>query len=217
MLEILHIYFGNFVRTLVFITFLVCSFSLKFKKKEHTILFLILLVCFCAEALNAIFKFYGKSTAAGSNITTILYYGLWLMLIGYEVQFKKIYSFILCLFFIVALLNITLFEGINEFDFSTYIIGAFVYISTFIYESFRQLKRENFNYFLSNRFLLYSAPVPLMLGLSFYFGFKDISLGEYIVFSRFKFYDFICYSVNFISYALLNIYVYREVRKNETP
>ena len=210
MLDFFNFFFQKPIKILVVITFLFAVFSLSRRNSVHKYLILILLVCSLTEVVNSIIIFNNKSIVFSSTIGMILHHILWLIILEKKIYFKTVFYVLLISFIVFAAVNLFFIYGINRFNSYTFVIGAFIYILIFIYESFYKLKHENFSYFFSNSYLLIFSPVLLFLGLSFYFGFKDSALGEINVLSSIKLYDMIAYFANIIYYTLINIYIYRE-------
>ncbi|HOZ75056.1 MAG TPA: hypothetical protein PLS51_02895 [Flavobacterium sp.] len=102
------------------------------------------------------------------------------------------------------------FDGVSDFSCLAFVFGAFIYLIIFIVESFYELQREAFSFFLSNQFLLLSAPILFFIGLSAALGFQDRALIRTVLFSNVSLYEFIAYFVNIIYYTLIIVYIYRE-------
>ena len=90
--------------------------------------------------------------------------------------------------------------------------GALLYVLLFLHDSFGELKKENFNYFTSNKYLLVATPVLFFIGFSFIFGFKNTDIDKIEILGLFTIYEFISYFANITYYTLINIYIYREKR-----
>lgn len=114
-------------------------------------------------------------------------------------------------FLLFGLFNLVFIEK-GDCNFYTFIAGGLLYIALFIYESFLQLRNENFSFFLSRKYLLLSVPILFFFGFSFIFGFKSDELAERKIFGLIELFDFIAYFSNISYYTLINIYIYRERR-----
>lgn len=199
------------IKLFILCTFIYGTYNLLWKrKKAHLYLVIILTICITTEICNSFLIFYKRDINFCSSLSVLLHNTLWLLLIRKHIFFKKVFNVLFTGYLFYSLINLFYINSINNFNYSTFIAGAFLYIAIFIYESFYQLKKENFNYFLSNTFLLLFSPVLFFLGLSFYFGFQNSDLGDIHIFGSIKLYSFIIYFVNLVYYSLINIYIYRE-------
>lgn len=198
------------IKIIVALTLILSLYKLDIKNKTHRLLIIILTLCFITEMINSILIIYGKPIVLSMTIGIIFHHLFWLILLNKNVTFKRLYAFLILSFILFSFINLFRWEGLEKFNYYTFIAGAFIYIMTFVYESFYQLRRENFLFFLSNNYLLLSAPVIFLFGLSFMFGFKSREVTSNIVFWNIKLYDLIIYFVNIIYYSLINIYIYRE-------
>ena len=171
---------------------------------------IILLMCFSMELTNSILRFHNKSIDLASTIGVVIHHGLWLFLLAKNAVFHKTAFLLLCGFLIFAITNFIFFYGTQEFNYYTFVVGAFLYIIIFIYESFYQLRQENFDFFLSNTFILLTAPVLFFFGYSFMFGFNSKNVTSYLLFGHLKLHTLISSFVNIIYYALIILYIYRE-------
>lgn len=143
------------------------------------------------------------------NISVFFHNCLWLSLLLKSVKKRDIYRLIFILF-VVSYLLIFYFDGVSDFSCLAFVFGAFIYLIIFIVESFYELQREAFSFFLSNQFLLLSAPILFFIGLSAALGFQDRALIRTVLFSNVSLYEFIAYFVNIIYYTLIIVYIYRE-------
>lgn len=180
------------------------------KTINDKLLLLILLDNGIAETLSILLKAHHKSIALLFSITLMIHAALWLALLQRTIPRREIYKVTTIVFLTYAIINLIFIEGTKVFNFNTYIIGSFLYLIIFIYESFLELQKENFNFFLSNRYIVILMPIANLIGFSFVFGFKDSKLAFTTVFGGIGLYEFIAYIVNIIYYSLVNLYVYRE-------
>lgn len=184
--------------------FMFCFFYVS--KRTNKIVLIILLLAILNEVVTKIVA----SSGLNMTVYAFLHNLLWFYILYLSISNKSMIRFGLLVFIVFGLINFIFLEGQKAFNFHTFILGAFIYISLFIYESFYQLKKENFTFFKSNNYLLLFSPVLFFFGLSFVFGFKSKALADTIVFGNISLYDFIIYFVNIIYYTLINIYIYRE-------
>ena len=124
-------------------------------------------------------------------------------------KFRKVKSILILLFLLFSLSNILFIERLN-LNFYTFIIGALLYVSIFIYESYKQLNRENLNYFKTNNFILLIAPILFFLGMSIVFGFRNSGIKDVIIFNKIELYTLITFTVNIIYYTLINLFIFKE-------
>lgn len=190
----------------IFVTFIMGAVYLNLKKKDNIILLSILGVSLGTEIFSAILKNFNLVY----SISFILHHGLWLFLLIRKIMVKKAVIIILSTFFTVGITNLFFFEGLYEVNNYTFVIGAFIYIVIFIYESFNQLKKENFSFFISNRYLLIFSPILFFFGFSFMFAFKNQLLLYVLVIGNLGLYHFIGFFVNLAYYSLVNSYIYKD-------
>lgn len=204
------LYLINPIKIIVLLTFLVGLFFLKLKNPTHQKVLGILFICFVNEFVALILKAQGLPIDNLFNINIIIHNSLWLLIIGCFLNNTKI----LCIAYIFfGFVNLLFFEGFSKFNYYTFVFGALLYTSIFIYLSFKQLKRENLSFFLSNDYILLFAPVLFFLGLSLMFSFKSKLLTSTYIFDGIKLYTFINYFVNIIYYFFISLYIYKEKKK----
>ena len=146
--EIFYLYCKP-IKVIVFLTFLHTIFGLQYKKnKTHLYLLIILMTCLLTELAIPLLRFYSVPTGIYITISVIIHHSAWLLILGENVIFKKLYFVLFISFYIFCFFNLFLLSGYDKFNYYTFVAGAFIYISVFIYESFYQLKKENFSFFL---------------------------------------------------------------------
>ncbi len=204
----------NPVMCVVFITFIAGFLFLNLKLKINQILFAILFINATTEILSIYLEIKNQSVSTLYNFSILLHHTLWLFLL-YSLIKSKIALVVTILFFVFSVLNVLFFEGLDEFNCYTFVVGSLLYVILFLYESFRQLKKENLLFFVLNPFILIFAPVLFLLGMSFMFSFKDIELTSTIIIFNTKLYVIINYTLNFIYYIFILVYIYKErIQKN---
>lgn len=201
--------FINPIKIIVLLTFLAGLFLLKKDKKDNSILFFIITICFLNELISSLLKYNNLSINSLFTCSVILHNSLWLILITTYLKNKQ-REFILFGYMILAVLNILFFEGLDKFNYYTFVLGALLYTSIFIFISFRELQEEQLSFFVSNNLKLLFAPVMFFLGLSFMFCFRSHQLTSTLIFGDVKLYTFINYTVNIVYYTLINIYILKE-------
>lgn len=194
----------------IFITYTIALLFMHSKKSSHRLLFAIITISVATEILSLILTYIGVKTGLLYTVSVVMHNSLWLILLTKDFLIKKAVIILLLSFLLVSILNFLFYEGSINFNNYTFIIGAFLYIVIFIYESFYQLKYDNFSFFSSNNYILLFAPVLFFFGLSFIFGFKNKELAATVVYGKVELYSFIGSFVNFIYYTLINIYIYKE-------
>lgn len=204
------LYLINPIKIIVLLTFLVGLFFLKLKNPTHQKVLGILSICFINEFVALILKAQGLPIDNLFNINIIIHNTLWLMIIGSFLNETKI---IIVAHIVFGLVNLLFFEGLSKFNYFTFVFGALLYTTIFIYLSFKHLKKENLSFFLSNQYIILFAPVLFFLGLSCMFSFKSKELTSTYIFDGIKLYTFINYFVNFIYYFFINFYIYKEKKK----
>lgn len=205
-----------YINTINPISFLIiitlCNALFKLKKKitiNNKLLILILSVSTLSEFLTVVFIVLNFNICFIYNTYFIINGLSWLLIIANEMKFRKVKSLLILLFLLFSLSNILFIERLN-LNFYTFIIGALLYVSIFIYESYKQLNKENLNYFKTNNFILLIAPILFFLGMSIVFGFRNSGIKDVIIFNKIELYTLITFTVNIIYYTLINLYIYKE-------
>ncbi len=199
--------FLNLIKIIVLLTFLVGLLFLKYRNPMHQKVLGILFICFVNEFVALMLNVQGMPIDNLFNINIIIHNTLWLMIIGAFLYETKA---VIVIHIIFGLVNLLFLEGYSKFNYYTFVFGALLYTTIFIYLSFKQLKKENLSFFLSNNYILLFAPVLFFLGLSFMFSFKSRELTSTYIFNEIKLYTFINYFVNIIYYFFINLYIFKE-------
>lgn len=204
--------FVNTTRLLVLITFIASLLLLNLKNEKNKLLLAILSVSFITEATAVILINTDNRGLIGLiySLSVIFHNGLWLFLLIKSVSKSEYLNYLLVSFILFGIYNLYFLEGVIKFNYLTFIISALFYIIIFIYQSFAQLKQENFPFFESNNYILLFAPILFFFGMSFMFGFRSHAITSVIIFADIKLYKFINQFVNCIYYLLIISYIYRE-------
>lgn len=130
--------------------------------------------------------------------------------------FKKIKTlhFIFLLYTFVFFIEFISNVNIGKFCSYSFVIGGITYVCFFLWESFVLLKNDRFDSFRSNDYILILAPILFFVGMCFLFGFDDNRINSIFILNGLTLYTFINYSVNFIYYSLINLYIYKEYKRN---
>jgi hypothetical protein len=200
----------NPIKVCVTITLLFALLKLDRKNSLHRNVLIILFICFLTELINTYLKYNGNSNAIFSSISIIFHNSFWLLLLSKVVHYKKLVYILILGFILFSLFNLSFIEKFERFNYYSFILGALFYVLIFFYESFFQLKNENFEFFSSNNFLILFAPVIFFLGISLMFAFNSVQITSTIVFGQVTLYKCIIYFVNLFYYALINSYIYKE-------
>lgn len=194
---------------LVFFT-LINSLLISYSKRINLYLKFILLFSFSIEIAIHYLDYVNKSYAIPLNIYTIITFGLWILILSQVIgKLKKIGVFIFLIYTSIAML-LDFYFGFSNYNFYNWIIGTLFYTILFLYESFIQLKEENFSFFLNRNFILLFSPVLFFMGVSSIFGFQSEKIAHIKIVYLFNLYDLINITVNLIYYGLINIYIYKE-------
>ena len=204
----------NFTQLWVIISFFIVLVTYNRNNKLHRILLGILSINLINEIVCLILLYLKVNISLAYNINTFFHHSLWLIILFSIIKRKKVLTIVLPIFLAYGIINLFLFEGIQKFNYYTFIFGSFLYLIFFIWESFYRLKIEDLEFFLSNSYILIFAPVLFFFGLSVVFGFKSKELSDTIIFGNTRLYTVIGYFVNFVYYGLINVYIYRE-KKNK--
>ena len=208
--QIINHFFSNPIKIIVLVTFVYAIYQLRWKKSDYKFLIVILIISLLTEVINSGLIVHGYPTGLSTTMGMFFFNITWLLLLSHYVYYINLFKILIISFFAFFIINIIFIEGSEKFNYYSFVIGAFTYVFIIIYESFYQLKKENFNYFLSNNYLLIFSPVILLLGFSFMFCFGTKIITSSIILGKIKLYDVIMYFVNIIYYTLINIYIYRE-------
>lgn len=200
----------NPIKACVLITLLFALGNLRWKIKMHRYLLYILFVVFFTELINSILVYNNRSIRIPFNISIVFHDILWMLAFKENTKSKKMSNSILCVFVLFSIINFTVIEITDVYNYYTFVFGALLYVILFIYESYRQLREENLMYFLSNNYLLLFAPVYFFFGMGLMLGFKALEVTRIILFGQVTLYVFIVNIVCIAYYTLINIYIYRE-------
>ncbi|KAF2516684.1 hypothetical protein [Flavobacterium foetidum] len=200
----------NPIKACVVITLLFGLWNLRRRIKMHRYLLYILFVVFFTELINSILVYNNRPIRIPFNISIIFHDIFWMLAFRENINRKKLANVILCLFALFSVVNFIIIEIVDEYNYYTFVLGALLYVSLFIYESYKQLKEENLMYFLSNNYLLLFAPVYFFFGMGLLLGFKPLGVTKMLLFGQVTLYVFIVNIVCIAYYSLINIYIYRE-------
>ncbi|KFF03172.1 hypothetical protein B0A68_10470 [Flavobacterium reichenbachii] len=176
----------------------------------HRYVLYILFVVFFTELINSILVYNSRPIRIPFNISIIFHDIFWMLAFREIINRKKMSNIILCLFVLFSVVNFIVIEITDAYNYYTFVFGALLYVSLFIYESYKQLKEENLMYFLSNNYLLLFAPVYFFFGMGLMLGFKALGVTKMLLFGQVTLYVFIVNIVCIAYYSLINIYIYRE-------
>lgn len=198
---------------LIWLTFVFCLNNLKKNNDVNRILISIMTINFFSDTFTIFFLYKGYNILSLYNLYFFLHNFLW---IYFSFKLNIGYSFlknVLLFFLIFSLINFTIIEKQN-LNYNTFILGALIYIVSFIYISYFHLKNENLNYFLSNQYLLQTAPVLFFVGLTFVYAFRNSDMRNIIIYNKTDIYTFIGTIVNIIYYGLINLYIFKERKQH---
>lgn len=207
--------FMNFTQLLVLISFFVVLITYDRHNKLHRILLVILAASLINEIVCLVLLYKKVNIGLVYTINNLTHHPLWLYLLFQTSQRKMLGRIVLTAFLTYGIVNMFSFEGLEKFNYNTFIFGAFLYLIFFIWESFYRLKKEDFAFFLSNNYLLIFAPVLFFFGLSVIFGFKSRELSTTVIFGNIPLYTVIGYFVNIVYYGMIIFYMYREQKQNK--
>ncbi len=199
----------NPVQIFILATFLNGAFNLKRDQKNHLLLLLVLADGLITEFFSLILQCLNMHVLLLYSISFIIYHSLWLLIITNVEELKKWRKIFVSGYITFSLSNLFFIEKTN-LNHLTFIVGALIYISVFLYYSYHQLNRENLSYFTKNEYLLLFIPILFFFGLSFIFGFRNSQVIGAIVYPNVTLYTFIGYFVNIVYYSLVNLYIYKE-------
>ena len=200
------------IKFIVLLTFLHAIFRLKTKKRINKYLFYIVGISAVVEIINTYLQVKGFSYSIISTFRVVLITIFWFRILQMIIKTKRLIIATMVVFCLFAMFNFLFMEGPLQFNYYTFLAGAFLYSVFFIFESFFQLKHENFYFFQSNKYILIFSPIIFFLGLSILFLFKSNSLITGSFFNNIKWYTYIHSLVNVVFYLSLNYYILKEKR-----
>lgn len=199
----------NLIKTFIFLTFFHGIYSLKIKYQQHLLLLLVLFVGMLTELISTMLSCFNLNRELLYSVSFIIYHLLWLLIITSAAELENLRKIILSAFITFGIINLFFIEktGLNHL---TFIVGALIYISLFLYFSYHQLNRENLSYFTKNEYLLLFIPIIFFFGYSFMFGFRNSDIRYVIIYKNIDLYIFVGYFGNIVYYSLANLYIYKE-------
>lgn len=200
------------IKFIVLLTFLHAIFRLKTKKRINRYLFYILGISAVVELINGYLQVKEISFAIFSTFRVVLITIFWFCILYMIFSAKRLIIATIVIFSLFALFNLLFIEGPIEFNYYTLIAGAFLYCISFVFESFLQLKRDNFYFFQSNKYILIFSPIIFFIGLSFLFLFKNTGMTSGSFYENVKLYTYVNSLVNVVFYLSLNYYILKEKR-----
>lgn len=203
----------NPIKVYVTLTLGYAYFTLDRKDTLHRYLLGILLLCFVTELCFSLLYYYDLSTRISYSVSITIHHTLWLTLLGMTMEDRRVVVLWRSFFWLFAVLNFMYIEWFNSFNYFTVVVGAFIYLLVFIMESYKQLKKENVSYFVSNQYILLFAPVLFFFGLSLMFGFSTTVIASKNVIGTLSLYGLLINVACIAYYTLLNIYIYREHKR----
>ncbi len=196
----------QFIECFIFFTF--CNLLINNKIDLFKQLLFIIFISILNEVILN-FQYCSNKTIIGLNTTlyVIFLYVLWcFILFKKKTKFNNIIIFCYILF---SIINLFYIESWKIFNFNVFIVGALIYVISFLKICYFNLSKENFAFFQSNYFMLIFSPVLFFLGMSLMFSFRNKPLLSTNVFGI-QLYTLVNYTVNIIYYALINLYIYKE-------
>jgi len=204
----------NPIKILVLISFLIGSFFLDKRKRQGQLLFYILVCGLITEYGVIVLMYFHKKWEILYSVSFIVHNTLWLIILGTIYKSFKYSKYIIISYVVFSVFNLLFIEGIKTMNSLTFIVGALLYLSFFVYINYIELKKENLVFFLSNDYLLIFIPTLLFIGLSMMFGFMQYSLFNVEIYPGCGLYPFICHLSDLNYYLLAIVYIYR-VKKTE--
>lgn len=168
----------------------------------------ILAICTTTELLLVALTVHHIPNGPLVTASIVCHDTLWLWLLGsvFEIGYARN---AIVLFLFAALGNCLFYEGHLHFNYVTFLIGAFLYVIIFIWESVKLLRIESLEFLTSNRYILLCAPLFFFLALSFVFGFRSEVLSNYPIFMKFSVYHILILLANISYYGIINLYLIR--------
>jgi hypothetical protein len=203
----------TYLRLYIVFSFIYFFYNYKSVNNKLSVLFIFLLSIVNELALIYI-KYSNLNIGLNTTIYTFLNYIIWFLILFKIATVNKKISFLtIFLFTVFSIINLLFIESSLKFNFNIFSIGAIIYLLFFISIVIKELKNENLDFFLSNKFILIVSPILFFLGFSLIFCFKDRLLLRLNIINNISLFKFISHFVNMVYYSLLNLYVYKESLK----
>jgi hypothetical protein len=197
---------------MVFLTTIIGFVFLDLKKTNNQLVVLILLISSLNEIFTLFLGFTKQQTYIGTlySISFPLFCMVWFIIL-YKNQIKKRATLIfMTLFFLFVIINFIAFQGANNFNYYSAVVGSFIYIGLVAIESFTQLKNENVKFILSNKYLLLLSPLLLFFGFGQMFGFVSREITQTVIFSGYNLFEIVTNFVNISYYTMIITYIILE-------
>jgi hypothetical protein len=204
----------NLVKIIVFLTVVYALVKLNKANTIHRIVFAILFINFGTELTTSILKILGVPYTKVSLLNIIVENCLWLYLLGKISAKRQVAMVLIGTYVAFSVLNYVWIQGPDQFNYYTFMSGAFLYLVFFFVESFNQLEKEEFPFIFSSNYLLLCAPIMYLFGGSFMFAFISSAVTKVILFKRDLFSIVIDYVI-IVYYVLINIYLYKELKTKQ--
>lgn len=201
---------AGLIKIVTVITLFYAFIKLKKNSEINKYVLLLLSLNFLTELINSILIVNKYPIRTVTTMSIYVHQIIWFLILIKLFESKKLITYSLFFFTVFGITNFIAIEKSNTFNYYTFVFGALFYVILFNYESFNQLKKENFPFFKSNHFLLAFSPVLFFLGMSLLLAFKSYSLTSSQVIGSLTLYNIINIFVNLIYYILLNIYIFKE-------
>lgn len=198
------------IKLYIFIT-LIFYFTLK---KKNRILGFLLLAAASNEVINFVLQHFNIILYGKNNAYIFLHQILWLLLLKQSTNRQKLHQISIIVFALFSAFSFYFVVFKTGFNYDVFVMGAFLYLTLFIYESYLRLKNEELSFFLSNDYLLLFAPILFFLGMSFMFSFKSHSVTSTLLFNDIKLYTVISYFVNIVYYTTILVYIFKEKKSH---
>lgn len=192
----------NPLKIFILITFIFFLLTHKRKDKLELRVLVILFLAVLHETITSFLLYNEKPLHLISSIYISINFLLWIELLIKTFNLKKM-NFLLIAYFLFATINLLFFEGIDSFNFNSFLLGTIIYIGLFVYQNFEIIKTERLEIFNTKRYLYLTSPILLFIGLSLMFAFKTKSLNSIEIFDNVTLFILICYLVNFICYTII--------------
>ncbi|MEN9335555.1 MAG: hypothetical protein RLZZ500_542 [Bacteroidota bacterium] len=153
-------------------------------------------------------EFWQSFSLAITGIVTNI---LWLFILKLNnIQSKKMPYIII--YYLIISLSICFLNDFSNFFGYVFSLGGLIYLSLYFHDSLQKIKTEQFEHLFNSKFILLSAPVFMIFGISIIFVFISREILDYKILNT-DFQSVIGFYVNFISYSLFLYYGYREFKR----
>ena len=202
----------NLVQILIVLTLALLVFYRPRVSMLNHLIAAVLILSIFNELVSTYLRRSGIPIAYSTNIYIVLHQLIWFAILYKMSPRKKTICVAAFLFVCFAVADAVFIEGWHTWRCYTFVAGSFLYVVIFLLDSWKALRHEQFEYFLSDQYLLIASPVLFFSGFSLLFSFSDYGIYEKQI-AGITLFNWIARLVNFIYYSTLSYYIYTYKRR----